>query len=547
MTLSALALALALGAVPGPSDYFALHIVDEQTGRGVPMVEVETTHNIRFYTDSAGYVAFHEPGLMNEDVWFTIRSHGYQFAKDGFGSAGKRLHTTPGGRVELKIQRINIAERLYRITGGGIYRDSVLLGKPVPTTQPVLNAQVHGQDSIQTAIYQGKLYWFWGDTNWISYPLGNFNMSGAVTPLPRDGLDPDKGIDLHYYVGEKGFARGVAPVKGEGPTWMGPIFVCEVDGKPRMMGPYNKIKPASLETYQRGLAVWNDEKEEFEKTVEWPLEHPARPSGAWLVAKSRDGVHLYFSTPFPMTRVRLEAKAIADLDQYEMFTCLREGTRVEDGQLDRDAQGRVRYSWKRKTPVLDQRQQRELVDAGKMRAEEGLIQLVDVESLKGGEKGVGLRPRPVMAHGGSVYWNAYRKRWVCVFVEIGGTTSMLGEMWYAEAPTPLGPWVECRKVATHDHQTFYNPLQHPYFARENGRIIYFEGTFCNTFSGNPYQTPRYDYNQMMYRLDLSDARLHLDETGRVADNAANRSRPTATRPAMEPELRREWQMEQIAP
>jgi len=207
----------------------------------------------------------------------------------------------------------------------------------------------------------------------------------------------------------------------------------------------------------------------------------------------------------------------------------------------------VRYSWKRKTPVLDQRQQRELVDAGKMRAEEGLIQLVDVESLKGGEKGVGLRPRPVMAHGGSVYWNAYRKRWVCVFVEIGGTTSMLGEMWYAEAPTPLGPWVECRKVATHDHQTFYNPLQHPYFARENGRIIYFEGTFCNTFSGNPYQTPRYDYNQMMYRLDLSDARLHLDETGRVADNAANRSRPTATRPAMEPELRREWQMEQIAP
>jgi hypothetical protein len=45
--------------------------------------------------------------------------------------------------------------------------------------------------------------------------------------------------------------------------------------------------------------------------------------------------------------------------------------------------------------------------------------------------------------------------------------------------------------------------------KENGRIIYFEGTYTTTFSGNPNPTPRYDYNQVMYRLDLSDRRLAL--------------------------------------
>ncbi len=47
------------------------------------------------------------------------------------------------------------------------------------------------------------------------------------------------------------------------------------------------------------------------------------------------------------------------------------------------------------------------------------------------------------------------------------------------------------------------------FDQDDGRIIYFEGTYATTFSGNPDPTPRYDYNQMMYQLDLSDPRLSL--------------------------------------
>ena len=60
---------------------------------------------------------------------------------------------------------------------------------------------------------------------------------------------------------------------------------------------------------------------------------------------------------------------------------------------------------------------------------------------------------------------------------------------------------------THDKYSFYNPKQHPMFDRENGRVIFFEGTYTHTFSGNTEQTPRYDYNQILYRLDLADERL----------------------------------------
>ncbi len=107
-----------------------------------------------------------------------------------------------------------------------------------------------------------------------------------------------------------------------------------------------------------------------------------------------------------------------------------------------------------------------------------------------------------------MYWNDYRRRWITIRCEVFGT-SMLGETWYAEADTPLGPWVYARKIVTHDQYSFYNPKQHPVFDQDGGRVIYFEGTYVSTFSGNPDKTPRYDYNQIMYRLDLADEQLAL--------------------------------------
>src|SRR5579884_4144178 len=49
---------------PDPGRYFAIEVVDAQTGRGVPMVELKTTSSAVYYTDSNGLVAFYEPGLM---------------------------------------------------------------------------------------------------------------------------------------------------------------------------------------------------------------------------------------------------------------------------------------------------------------------------------------------------------------------------------------------------------------------------------------------------------------------------------------------------
>jgi hypothetical protein len=86
---------------------------------------------------------------------------------------------------------------------------------------------------------------------------------------------------------------------------------------------------------------------------------------------------------------------------------------------------------------------------------------------------------------------------------------MLGEAWFAEADSVTGPWVYARKIVTHDDYSFYNVRHHPFFDQDGGRRVYFEGTYTATFSGTKVPTPRYDYNQVLYRLDLDDPRLVL--------------------------------------
>ena len=70
-----------------------------------------------------------------------------------------------------------------------------------------------------------------------------------------------------------------------------------------------------------------------------------------------------------------------------------------------------------------------------------------------------------------------------ICVEIGGKSSQLGEVWYAEADQPEGPWRRAKKVMTHDRYSFYNPKHHSFFDQDGGRLIYFEGTYTTSFSG----------------------------------------------------------------
>jgi hypothetical protein len=525
LILSVVALPLIAAPASHAGQYFKIQVVDEATGRGVPLVELRTVNNIRYYTDSGGIAAFCEPGLMDRKVFFYVTSHGYEFAKDGFGFRGKALQVTEGGSATLKIKRLNLAERLYRVTGAGIYRDSILTGHPVPIRQPVLNGQVLGSDSVLTAVYQGKIHWFWGDTNRPGYPLGNFHVPGATSALPEDGgLDPEVGVDLEYFLDEKGFAKETARMPGEGPTWLdGLTTLGDETGRERLFARYVKVRKPMV-VYEQGLVAFDPQKQQFEKLVEFPMDAPAVLGGHPLKHVVEGVEYVYFANPFPLVRVRADVEHLRDPASYEAFTCLEAGSRLDEVRLDRADDGTLRYGWKRNTPPMGLDQQRKLIKAWHLTRQEALPHLCELETGK-----------PLLAHRGTVYWNAYRRRWVMIATETFGT-SMLGEVWYAEADTPEGPWAYARKIVTHQKYSFYNPRQHPMFDKEGGRIIFFEGTYTNSFSGNPDQTPRYDYNQVMYKLDLSDPRLVLpvavyrlsDEDG--ADRFATAERFDRSRP-----------------
>ncbi len=489
-----------------PADYFQITVVDADTGRGVPLVELKTVNAERFYTDSSGVVALNEPDLMRHKVWLSVKSHGYEVPADEFGNRGVALDVKAGGSARVRVKRLNIAERLYRITGAGIYRDSVLVGLPTPIKEPLMDGLVMGQDTVMATPYRGKLYWFYGDTERPGYPLGQFATSGATSLLPgAGGLDPDKGIDLTYWTDADGFSRPMLPLPGfGGPVWVGGVFTLkDAAGQEKLYTHFTHLDHDG-KAAEQGLAVFDDAKAVFAPVCRYALDAPLYPDGQPFHAVVDGKPYLYCqpktSQAEPLVRVKADVAHVIDTHAYEAFTCLAPGAREAgaDTKLDRGGDGHLVYAWKADTGVLGFDAQQALIEAGKMKTEEVLAPLRDIET-----------DAPIRSHGGSVFWNAYRKRWVMISGQAGGTSSYLGELWFAEADTPVGPWVYARKIVTHDHYTFYNPTQHPFFDRDDGRLIYFEGTYTDTYSGNADVTPRYNYNQVMYRLTLDDPRLSL--------------------------------------
>ena len=97
---------------------FRIQVVDEETGRGVPLVELRTVNQIRYVTDSNGVVAFDEPGLFDLKVFFTVTSHGYEAARDNFGYRGVVLQVTEGGCAGLRSSPEHRRAALSRHGGG---------------------------------------------------------------------------------------------------------------------------------------------------------------------------------------------------------------------------------------------------------------------------------------------------------------------------------------------------------------------------------------------------------------------------------------------
>ncbi len=465
------------------------------------MIELETVNRVLYVTDSNGFAAIDDPQLEGRRIFFYVRGHGYLFPADGFGSTGRALDVRKDTRAELKVERLNIAERLYRITGEGIYRDTEMLGLPRPF--PPHNGQVAGQDSVQTASYGGRIHWLWGDTMRMAYALGHFRMSGATSPKPGPGsFDPAVGVPLEYFVGENGFARPMWPaVPGQSSAlvWSdGFISVPDRNGRERLLAHFSQ-RLGLEKQLAHGISVFNDETKSFDELSVLPADEPWRyPKGHPVRGRDElDGYILFRAeadshAPFPTVRARASVEALTKIQSYEAFTCLRAGTR----EVERDAAGRAVWAWKSDAAPLTQESEALLIRDGQLRAEEARYQVRDAQSSK-----------PIALHAGSVRWNAFREKWVMIVGQRGGT-SMLGEIWFSEADDMTGPWRTARKIVTHDRQSFYNPVHHDFLDQVGGRLIYFEGTYSNEFSG-PVATPRYQYNQIMYRLDLSDPRLRL--------------------------------------
>ena len=479
MVLAGLGGARAAGAGEG---YFAIHVVDEATLRGVPLVTLTTTNHIACTTDSAGWIAFQEPGLMDREVFFHVSSPGYAAGKDGFGYAGVRLKPKAGAVAEVKVMRKNIAERLYRVTGQGIYRDSELLGRAVPLPRPNFN-HVMGQDSVQALPWKGRVFWLWGDTNKAAYPLGNFHSTCAWSDLEKQGgLKPSEGVHLEYLLDDAGELRRMMPTKEPGVVWIfGLMIVPDEQGRERLVGHFARFKSLD-QRLEHGVCEFDEAQGVFVPVQvlgeEYEWQHP-QGNAVRVKADGRDDY--YFCQEFALTRV---PATYADALNPASYEALAWSEAAEE------------YVWQKAEGPVTWKLENERVKAGRMPDTKALLQVKDA-----------LTGKDVRIHRSSVTWNPHRKAWIMIGTQQQGEQSNLGEVWYAEAAEPFGPWRQAVKVASHPKYSFYNPRHHEFMDEEGGRVIYFEGTYTESFSGNPVPTPRYDYNQIMYRLDLEDSRL----------------------------------------
>ena len=507
-----LALVLLLAALGGcasriPAAPFEIRVVDVASGRGIPAVELRTTDARSFYTDSAGVVALDQADLLGTEVFFAVRSFGYRYEPEVLGFPGVTLRVEPGRSARLDMVRQNIAERLYRLTGSGIYRSAVH-----PESEAVsgeVSPPVAGLDSALATGYGGELFWVFGDARLLGRPLGSFRAHAARSRLPgRGGLDPRVGVALRFLRDGselRPMVRDPHPI-----IWLTALRATRDAAGERLFATYQKIG-AGLEIIERGVAELDAASEVFRIVAQHPRDALARPEGP--VFRHVEGGRSYFYYDM-LLRSPDDAASQLDLASYEAYTPLRPGRAPDAADaLERDASGRLVWGWKREAAAVSPAQWEAWLRSGAVSARELPYRLVDVET--------GLAVTP---HHGSIQWNAHRRRWVMLRSQLGGA-SFLGELYYFEAETPLGPWAYGRKVVSHampalaadgsprperDTYSFYNPVQHPELARSGGREIFFEGTLSAAFT-SPLASPipRYDYNQMMYRLDLDDPRLAL--------------------------------------
>ena len=606
--------------------YFGIQVVDRATGRGVPRVKLTTTTNDVFVTDSAGNAAVLTAAYAGLQTWFSVDSDGYTAPSSGFNTHGVRLVVEADKNATVQVTRTQKAERLYRLTGQGIYIDTVLLGRQPPIDKPLLNAGVQGQDSILTALFGGVIHWFWGDTGRLSFPLGNFQSTGATScsavelqgQSPQDPpcLSVEEGVNLQYYVvpadpEDPTSAEFVAPmaklppqVHGTvpllchhhhhhhappppppwqtdhniyhptvamsappvcialvlkymhmqsdltaaqpHPTWLGGLAVipAAVDGtmddRSVMVASFMKAGP-TMNTIGRGMVQWDSVHKNFSLLANWSSDggvaagccgQPVTAAtGAEHTTVTADGVDYVVFTgrgSWPLVTLRCKA-TLTDLStetNYEGWTMMTAGPTAP--KVARTAGGQLDWEWRKGMAPMTAAGLSTLAKAGHITAAEA-----SATTAYDSETGLALA-----VFGGSTHWHEGREKWISIFgarsicptpstaaecQAATGHESLLGEIWYSEADAlpgmasahadagerkvtapqpPASIWANATKVATHNTSglSCYNPLQHSFYSTPSR--IFFSCTFVNTFSGVKEKEPLYDYNNIMFGLDL---------------------------------------------
>ena len=277
--------------------------------------------------------------------------------------------------------------------------------------------------------------------------------------------------------------------------------VCTVkddDGKTHLVGHFSR-RPGLAKAYEQGMMIYSDKRDIFEVKTQLPVEDDWRfLQNHPIPVRDGDTDYLMCGIPFPVTRVPAELSKVLDPEKYESWSCMDPQADPETARPRRKESGELDWRWQAGPPVTQKLEQRWLKQ-GLIRPAEARYLPVDAENPN----------RHILMHTGSVHWNPFRQRYILIAIEQNfdkSSPSMLGEVWYSEAASPQGPFQTAVRIVTHNKQSFYNPCQHPFFNEQGGRMIYFEGTYCNTFTNSP-ATPRYNYNQIMYRLDLSHPKI----------------------------------------